>query len=56
MTNSDPIGLWLAASVVTGLAAHVALAARNRRAYRRLRDADLIPAEGSRRGYGAGGA
>jgi Flp pilus assembly protein TadB len=39
MTNSDPIGLWLAASVVTGLAAHVALAARDRRAYRRLRDA-----------------
>jgi Flp pilus assembly protein TadB len=39
MTNSDPIGLWLAASVTTGVAAHVALAARERRAYRRLREA-----------------
>jgi Flp pilus assembly protein TadB len=39
MTNFDPIGLWLAASVVVGVAAHVALAARSRRAYRRLRDA-----------------
>ncbi len=39
MTNSDPIGLWLAASVVVGVAAHVALAARSRRAYRRLREA-----------------
>jgi Flp pilus assembly protein TadB len=39
MTSSDPIGLWLAASVVVGLAAHVALAARSRRAYRRLREA-----------------
>jgi hypothetical protein len=39
MTNSDPIGLWLAASVVVGVAAHAALAARSRRAYRRLREA-----------------
>jgi len=39
MANSDPIGLWLAASVVVGVAAHVALAARSRRAYRRLREA-----------------
>jgi hypothetical protein len=39
MTNSDPIGLWLAASAVVGVAAHVALAARNRRAYRRFREA-----------------
>ncbi|ABC83043.1 hypothetical protein [Anaeromyxobacter dehalogenans] len=39
MTNSDPIALWLAASVVTGVAAHVALAARSRRAYRRFREA-----------------
>lgn len=39
MTNSDPIGLWLAASVVVGFAAHLALAARSRRAYRQLREA-----------------
>jgi hypothetical protein len=39
MTSSDPIGLWLAASAATGVAAHVALAARDRRSYRRLRDA-----------------
>jgi Flp pilus assembly protein TadB len=39
MTNSDPIGLWLAASVVVGVAAHVALAARTRRAYRRFHEA-----------------
>lgn len=39
MTNSDPIGLWLAASVFVGVAAHVAFAARSRRAYRRLREA-----------------
>lgn len=39
MTSSDPIGLWLAASVATGVAAHVALAVRARRSYRRLRDA-----------------
>jgi hypothetical protein len=39
MTSSDPIGLWLAASAATGVAAHVALAARNRRSYRRLREA-----------------
>ncbi len=39
MTNSDPIGLWLAASVVVGVAAHVALAAHSRRAYRRIREA-----------------
>ncbi|WP_242340703.1 hypothetical protein [Anaeromyxobacter sp. SG66] len=39
MTNSDPIGLWLAASVATGVTAHVALAVRDRRTYRRLRDA-----------------
>jgi Flp pilus assembly protein TadB len=39
MTNSDPIGLWLAASVATGVTTHVALAARDRRTYRRLRDA-----------------
>ena len=39
MTDSDPIGLWLAASVATGLAVHIALALRDRRTYRRLRDA-----------------
>lgn len=39
MTISDPIGLWLVASVATGLTAHVALAARNRRTYHRLREA-----------------
>jgi hypothetical protein len=39
MTNSDPIGLWLAASVVVGFAAHVALAGLRRRAYRRFREA-----------------
>jgi hypothetical protein len=38
MTSSDPVGLWLAASVVVAVAAHVALAARSRRAYRRLRE------------------
>src|SRR5690349_17898506 len=41
MNGSDPIGLWLAASVVTGVTAHAALAARDRRAYIRLRDAYL---------------
>lgn len=39
MTSSDPIGLWLAASVATGVTAHVALTARDRHAYRRLRGA-----------------
>jgi Flp pilus assembly protein TadB len=39
MTNSDPLGLWLAASLTTGVATHVTLVARNRRAYRRLREA-----------------
>src|SRR5689334_16295904 len=39
MNGSDPIGLWLAASVVTGVTAHAALAVRDRRAYLRLRDA-----------------
>jgi hypothetical protein len=39
MTNSDPIGLWLAASVATGVVAHGVLAARDRRNYLRLRDA-----------------
>jgi Flp pilus assembly protein TadB len=39
MTSSDPIGVWLAASIATGLAAHVALAARSRRRYLRLREA-----------------
>jgi Flp pilus assembly protein TadB len=39
MTNSDPIGLWFAASAVVGVAAHVALVARSRRAYRRFREA-----------------
>jgi len=39
MTNSDPIGLWLAVSVVVGIAAHVVLAARSRREYHRFREA-----------------
>lgn len=39
MTSSDPIGMWLAASTATGIAAHVALAARSRRSYLRLREA-----------------
>lgn len=39
MTNSDPIGLWLAASAATGVVAHIALALRDRRTYRRLREA-----------------
>jgi hypothetical protein len=39
MTTFDPIGLWLAASVLTGVTAHAALVVRDRRTYRRLRDA-----------------
>src|SRR5690242_20465352 len=39
MNGSDPIGMWLAASVVTGVTAHAARAARDRRTYLRLRDA-----------------
>lgn len=37
--NSDPIGLWLAASIATGVTAHVVLAAGSRRTYDRLREA-----------------
>lgn len=39
MTTSDSIVLWLAASIATGVTAHVMLAARSRRIYCRLRDA-----------------
>jgi hypothetical protein len=38
MTSSDPIGLWFAASIATGIAAHMALAAQSRRTYHRLRE------------------
>jgi hypothetical protein len=39
MMNSDPIGLWLVASVGTGFAAHVAIAAWHRYGCVRLREA-----------------
>jgi Flp pilus assembly protein TadB len=39
MTSSDPIGLWFAASIATGIAAHIALAARSRRTYHRFWEA-----------------
>jgi hypothetical protein len=39
MMSSDPIGLWLVASVGTGLAAHVAIATWHRQSYVRLREA-----------------
>lgn len=55
MTSSDPIALWLAASLTTGVAAHVVLAARNRRAYRRLREA-YVGAVADAQETGAAGA
>jgi hypothetical protein len=55
MTSSDPIALWLAGSVTTSVAAHLALAAQNRRAYRRLREA-YVGAVADAQETGAAGA
>lgn len=55
MTISDPIALWLGASLTTGVAAHIAFAARNRRAYRRLREA-YVAAVADAQETGAAGA